>query len=148
MLDRNLRARLIFTAERYNRATRRPGAGGALGLAALSIYRCLLFRWGDRPAPTYRALRTATGHCVQTIAVAIRRLEAAGLVFVTRGTVRTPLGPRKVANRYAFPPCGQAQILIPRSPWIQSKPKTHLPPLETISAPLMEALGRLKDAMR
>ena len=147
MLDRNLRARLIWTAERYNRQTRQPGAGGALGLAALSIYRCLLFRFGDRPAPTYRALRTATGHCVQTIAVAIRRLEAAGLVFVTRGTVRTPLGPRKTANRYAFPAVCPL-ILIPREPLIQSKPKTHLPPLETISASLMEALGRLKEAMR
>ena len=146
MLDRNLRARLIWTAERYNRQTRRPGAGGALGLAALSIYRCLLFRFGDRPAPTYRALRTATGHCVQTIATAIRRLEAAGLVFVTRGTVRTPLGPRKAANRYSFPPVCPL-ILISRGPLVQSKPKKW-EPLETINPALRSALERLQLAMK
>jgi len=152
MLDRNLRARLIFTAERLNRATRRPQGGGALGLATLSIYRCLLFRFGDQPSPTYRAIRTATGHCVQTIAVAIRRLEAAGLLLVTRGSVRTRLGPRKVANAYGFPSGAPTSlILVSRVTLEQSKTKslrTPFPPLETLSASLMEALGKLKDAMR
>jgi len=148
VIDRNLRARLIWTAERLNRATRRPGGGGSLGLAALSIYRCLLFRWGDAPRPTYAAIKTATGHCVQTIAVAIRRLEAAGLLLVTRGSARTRLGPRKVANAYAFP----SVILVSREPKVQSKakeqPAVRFPPLEALSAPLLAALGRLQDAMK
>lgn len=146
MLDRNLRARLIFTAERLNRATRRPGAGGSLGLAALSIYRCLLFRWGENPRPSYRALRTATGHCVQTIAVAIKRLEAAGLLFVTRGTIRTRLGPRKCVNAYRFP-AAPPPILIPREPRLQSNPvrgsRGELPPLESLSPGLRAALANL-----
>jgi hypothetical protein len=88
-IDRNQRARLIFAAEAYERRTKPKGKrAGDLCQSGLQVLRCIAFRFLSVPKgaawPSYDALQTATGLCRQTIARAIRRLEAAGFLLVTR----------------------------------------------------------------
>lgn len=88
-IDRNQRARLIFAAEAYERRTKPQGKrAGALCQSGLQVLRCIAFRFLSVPKgeawPSYDALQAATGLCRQTIARAIRRLEAAGFLLVTR----------------------------------------------------------------
>ena len=67
-MDKNHRARIIFRAERLERATKAPGQrSGTLGQSGLALLRCLLFRFGDHVAPSYKAIQRATGFCCATI---------------------------------------------------------------------------------
>ena len=52
--------------------------------------------------PSYQAIREKTGFCTATIAGALKRLEASGLLRITRRLVRTPLGARQTSNAYSF----------------------------------------------
>lgn len=88
-LDRNGRARLLFLAERYERRTKEKGReNGALGNVGLEVLRALLFRFADRHSglcfPSYLTLQALTGRCRGAIAAAIKRLEKAGIIKVTR----------------------------------------------------------------
>jgi len=92
-LDRNDRARLVWHAEQLERRTKLPGRrNGVLGYTALAVLRALLFVFMNRKSgvtvPSYTALMCATGLCRQSIATAVARLEAAGLIRVTRRLVR------------------------------------------------------------
>jgi hypothetical protein len=107
-MDRNDRARLMYRAEAYERRTKRRGLpAGALGLTGIAVLRCIAFRFwnaGRRAAwPSYDALQRATGFCRQTIANAIKRLEASGIMLVTRraGWIGGRL--RREANVYRLP---------------------------------------------
>jgi hypothetical protein len=88
-LDRNGRARLLFLAEGLERRTKEKGRkNGALGSIGLEVLRALLFRFADRRTglcfPSYLTLQALTGRCRGAIAAAIRRLEHAGIIKVTR----------------------------------------------------------------
>lgn len=87
-LDRNGRARLIALAEGYERRTKMPGRKiGALGHVGLEVLRAMLFRFAggkSRCWPSYRALAVQTGRSIDAIAGALKRLEAAGFLVVTR----------------------------------------------------------------
>jgi hypothetical protein len=88
-LDRNDRARLIFLAEQLERRTKDKGRkNGVLGNVGLEVLRALLFRFADSKTglcfPSYLALQTLTGRCRGAIAAAVRRLEHAGIIRVTR----------------------------------------------------------------
>jgi len=88
-IDRNQRARLIFCAEAHERRTKQWGKrGGDLMPSGIQVLRCIAFRFLNlvRGAawPSYDALQEATGLCRQCIADAIKRLEAAGFLIVTR----------------------------------------------------------------
>jgi len=120
-LDRNARARLVWHAEQLERRTKLPGRrNGVLGYTSLAVLRALLFVFMNRQTgvtvPSYTALQCATGLCRQSIATALARLEAVGLVRVTRRLVRerrarvSPitgepelvLETRQTSNAYAF----------------------------------------------
>jgi predicted transcriptional regulator len=102
-LDRNERARLMFTAEALDRRTRRPRQhGGVLKRTGLAVLKALVFGFHNvatgRCDPGYDALARLAGVARSTVAMALKRLEAAGLVVRTRrqaGTVR-------FTNAYAF----------------------------------------------
>jgi len=88
-MDRNDRARLMYRAEAYERRTKRRALpSGALGYTGITLLRTLAFRYwnAERRAawPSYDELQRATGYCRQTIARAIRKLERAGFLLVTR----------------------------------------------------------------
>ncbi len=102
-LDRNARARLLFHAEALDRRTRRPGQhGGVLKRTGLAVLRALLFHFANvvtaRCDPGYDTLARASGCARSTVAVALRRLEAAGLLE----RVRRQVGMRRFSNAYIF----------------------------------------------
>jgi hypothetical protein len=110
--DRNERARIIFLAKALERRTKAPGArNGALGYVGLAVLEALLFRF-LRPSdglccPSYVVLMAATGHCKQSIANALARLEAAGIIKITRRLVREVID----AGGYAITVCRQGSNL-------------------------------------
>jgi hypothetical protein len=87
------RALVMDRAEALERSTKAPGQrDGVLGQSALMILRALLCHFLDtkngRCDPSYKQIQKQTGFCVQTIAVALKRLERAGILDITRRMVR------------------------------------------------------------
>ena len=103
-LDRNARARLLFHAEALDRRTRLPGQhGGVLKRTGLAVLRALLFSFANvvtgRCDPSFDTLAVASGCARSTVAVALGRLEAAGLLERVRRQVRMT----RFSNAYRFP---------------------------------------------
>ncbi len=116
-IDRNARARLMFHAEALDRRTHRPGQhGGCLKRTGLAVLKALLFGFANvitgRCDPGYDTLATAAGVARSTAAVALRRLEDAGLL--TR--IRRQVGLIRHSNAYVFPRI---------SPKSECRPQTH-----------------------
>ena len=92
-LDRNERARILALAEALERRTRPAGArNGVLGEIGLRVLRALVLRFVRASdgycAPSYTILQAATGLCRESIARSLQRLEAAGILHITRRLVR------------------------------------------------------------
>ncbi len=132
IVDRNERARLIFQAEALDRRTHQPGRhGGVLRRTGLAVLKALVFGFHNiatgRCDPSLDALARMAGCARSTVAEALKRLEAAGLVqrvarwraVAANGglvTVRT-------SNAYTFPTAGGAQK--PPETGSRSQPTTH-----------------------
>jgi len=111
-LDGNQRARILHSCEVMERKTKGKGCrNGILGIPAMMVLRCLLMRFHNRKTgvcfPSYDAIQEATGLCRQSIAVALQRLEAAGVLIITRRLIRvaSALGGaicQQMSNLYAF----------------------------------------------
>jgi hypothetical protein len=149
-LDRNDKARLLFRCELIERRTKRPGGrNGLLGIPAMMILRTLLLRFHGKSGlciPSYTTLQEATGLCRQSIATGIGKLEAAGVLQVTRRLVRyvDEIGAvcvRQGSNIYGFAmpperidlgPSSGVPRLFPRVYRIGAnhKPMQALPPFE------------------
>ena len=102
-IDRNARARLMVHAEALDRRTHQPGQhGGCLKRTALAVLRALLFHFANvitgRCDPSFDTLARAAGVARSTVAVALGRLEAAGLLE----RVRRQVGMRRFSNAYCF----------------------------------------------
>ena len=109
VLDRNARARLLHTAEILERATKAHGCrNGLISAPGLVVLRTLLLRFQNGATglccPSYAAIQKATGLCRQTIATAITKLEAVGILKVTRRLVR-------FVNAIGVSQCGQGSNL-------------------------------------
>jgi len=91
-LENDERALVMDRAEALERRTKHPGQrDGVLGQSALTILRALLFHFlgkNGRLDPSYKKIQAYTGFCVQTIAVALKRLERAGILEIHRRIVR------------------------------------------------------------
>jgi hypothetical protein len=87
-LDRNDRARVLWLAESLERRTKAPGRkNGALGAVGVEMLRALFKRtnWASGICfPSYACLQTMTGRCRATVATALKRLEAAGIIRIIR----------------------------------------------------------------
>lgn len=105
-LDRNQKAKLLHMAERLERVTKRKGRrNGVLGIPAMIVLRTLLLKFHGQAGlccPSYSTLQRATGLCRQSIANAVARLRAAGLLRVTGRLVRTADRFRQTSNLYSF----------------------------------------------
>ena len=106
-IDRNGRVRVFAEAEALELRTKAKGQkSGVLKQSGLTVLRCLLFTFCAIPTgrccPSYEAIREKTGYCTSTIAGALHRLEAAGILRITRRLIRTPQGARQTSNAYAF----------------------------------------------
>jgi hypothetical protein len=146
LMDRNHRAQIIWRAERLERATKAKGCvNGDLGLTGLALLRILLFRFGDCPTPSYKALRRASGLCIDTISKALKRLAAAGIISIERRWHRTRLGPRRLTNQYGFQ--AQLSLILPRGEPKQPIERRFLSarfvPFERLAGPLRFALDAL-----
>ena len=87
------RALVMDRAEALERSTKAKGQrDGVLGQSALMVLRALLCHFLDtksgRCDPSYKQIQKQTGFCVQTIAVALKRLERAGILDITRRIAR------------------------------------------------------------
>ncbi len=103
-IDRNARARLLFHAEALDRRTRLPGQhGGILKRTGLAVLRALLCHFANvataRCDPSFDTLARAAAVSRSTVAVALGRLEAAGLLE----RVRRQVGRVRYTNAYRFP---------------------------------------------
>jgi hypothetical protein len=83
------RALVMDRAEALERSTKAFGQrDGVLGQSALMVLRALLFHFFDPKSgqldPSYKQIQKQTGFCVQTIAVALKRLERAGILEIRR----------------------------------------------------------------
>jgi hypothetical protein len=87
------RAQILERAEALERSTKAPGQrDGVLGQSALMILRALVCHFLDtksgRCDPSYKQIQKQTGFCVQTISLALKRLERAGILDITRRIAR------------------------------------------------------------
>jgi hypothetical protein len=87
------RALVMDRAEALERSTKAKGRrDGVLGQSALRVLRAFLFHFLDQDSgkldPSYKKIRKETGFCVQTIAVALKRLERAGILEIRRRLAR------------------------------------------------------------
>ena len=103
-IDRNARARLMVHAEALDRRTHQPGQhGGVLKRTGLAVLKALLFGFANivtgRCDPSFDTLARAAGVAHSTVAVALRRLEEAGLL----ARVRRQVGMTRSSNAYRFP---------------------------------------------
>ena len=137
-IDRNARARLLFQAEALDRRTHQPGQhGGCLKRTGLAVLRALLFTFANvvtgRCDPGYDTLARAAGVARSTVAVALARLEAAGLIVRTRRQV----GVVRLTNAYAF----KASEI----PWSENRPQTTN---KTFEQPKTAKTGPVGERMR
>lgn len=121
-LDRNARAKLLMLAESLERRTKAKGRrNGALGATGLAVLRALVLRFANGRTglccPSLTQLQACTGLCRQAICDALARLEASGLLKITRRIVRTAVervsaltglperftGTVQASSLYAFP---------------------------------------------
>jgi hypothetical protein len=109
-LDRNERARILFMAKALERATKPAGGrNGVLGEIGLRVLEVLLWRFHRAKdgycAPSYTCLQAATGLCRQSIANALKRLEASGILKIARRLVREVIDgvmvTRQASNLYS-----------------------------------------------
>lgn len=134
-LDRNAKAKILALAESLERRTKAPGRrNGVLSLIGLRVLRVLLMGFHNHGnglcCPSYRAIRDRTGLCQQSIANALARLEAAGVLVIVRRLVREAvdrispitglperyIGTVSTSSLYAFkvPAAYAAHLAIPR----------------------------------
>lgn len=88
-MSRAERARRFANAERFDRATKRPGRhGGIIGRTGLLVYRTLLFGFFNLKTgqldPSYDAIAKRAGLCRKAVWAALNRLRALGLIDWTR----------------------------------------------------------------
>lgn len=111
-LDRTQKARIIFVAEQRERASKAKGKrDGIIGQSGLAILRLLLNRFHNaqngRCDPSYLKLQEISGFCVQTISLALKRLEKAGVLKIVRRLERVIRNGRtaceQISNAYLFP---------------------------------------------
>jgi hypothetical protein len=122
-LNRDERGRLVRQAEQIELRSKGKGQrNGILGQTGLAVLRVLVFKFSNRLSglciPSYTSIMEATGFCRQTVAKAIRALEACGLVKAVRrlvrrmidGVVRAVQG----SNVYSFRLGGTVQLQFSR----------------------------------
>jgi DNA-binding transcriptional ArsR family regulator len=130
-LNRDERGRLLRQAEQLERRSKGKGKrSGLLGLTGLAVLRALVLRFANRESglciPSYSKIQEVTGFARQTIAKALRALEAAGILKVVRRLVRrlveradgsSYVGTVQASNAYSFKLGGVVAIN-----WVSRKP--------------------------
>ena len=128
----------MFQAEALDRRTHEPGQhGGCLKRTGLAVFRALLFTFANcltgRCDPSFDTLARSAGVARSTLAVALKRLEATGLLTRTRRQA----GPIRFTNVYRFN--------VSKTAWSDSRPQTTNQPIEQLKS---AKTGPVSDRMR
>lgn len=151
-LDRNGRIRLMRAAEAFDRNTHAPREhGGLLKRTGLEVLRTLLFTFANvvsgRCDPSYGAIAEACGMARSTVALALKRLAACGLIVIRRRAtrVRARFGVvlRQASNAYSFP-----AIVVESDSRAETTTKDSSKRTEALANPALQlALERLGAAV-
>lgn len=144
-IDRNERVRIIYRAEAYERKSKMKGRpGGALGLTGIALLRIIIFRYFNVAKgaawPSYDELQRVSGFARQTIADAIKRLERAGFLLVTRRAGWNGQRIVRETNLYRLPLTAPA---LPESLAVERQPK-----IQELSDGLRAAFDALAQRMK
>jgi hypothetical protein len=109
--------RLWHRARDFDRGTHQPGHhGGALGHTGLAVLHALIFDFLNhrtgRLDPSYAAIAQKAGVCVRTVATALQRLKALGILNWVRRCAERWSGGRFVLEQET-----NAYAVLPESQW-------------------------------
>jgi hypothetical protein len=129
--------RLWHRARDFDRQTRRDGRhGGAVGHAALQVFHTLIFDFlnyaSGRLDPSYAAIARKANVCQRTVATALKRLRALGMLNWVRRCAET----RREDGRFMLEQETNAYAVLPAVQW-----RGYTPPL----APPAPAAGTWGD---
>jgi hypothetical protein len=119
--------RLWHRARDFDRGTHQPGQhGGALGHTGLAVLHALVFDFLNhrtgRLDPSYAAIAAKAGVCVRTVATALQRLKALGILNWVRRCAE-----RWADGRFVLEQESNAYGLLPESQWRGYRPPTEPP---------------------
>jgi hypothetical protein len=119
--------RLWHRARGFDRVTHEPGRhGGALGHTALAVLHALIFDFLNhrtgRLDPSYAAIAAKAGVCVRTVAAALQRLKARGILNWVRRCAESWRDGRFVLEQET-----NAYAVLPESHWRGYRPPPEPP---------------------
>jgi hypothetical protein len=139
-------ARLWHRARDFDRGTHEPGRhGGAVGHAGLAVLHALIFDFLNhrtgRLDPSYTAIAQKAGVCVRTVASALQRLKALGILnWVRRCAERWQDG------RFVLEQDTNAYAVLPESQWrgyrSPAEPPAPLPGTWGEPPPMLSAVAQ------
>jgi hypothetical protein len=126
-LAKKAAVRLWYRARDFDRGSHEPGKhGGAVGHTALAVLHALIFDFLNhrtgRLDPSYAAIAAKAGVCVRTVASALARLKALGILAWVRRCAE-----RWVEGRFVLEQQSNAFGLLPESQWRGYRPPAEPP---------------------
>ena len=120
-------ARLWHRARDFDRGTHQPGHhGGALGHTGLAVLHALIFDFLNhrtgRLDPSYAAIAQKAGVCVRTVASALQRLKALGILNWVRRCAE-----RWADGRFVLEQETNAYAVLPETQWRGYRPPQEPP---------------------
>jgi hypothetical protein len=137
-LAKKAAVRLWHRARDFDRGTHQPGHhGGALGHTGLAVLHALIFDFLNhrtgRLDPSYAAIAAKAGVCVRTVATALQRLKALGILNWVRRCAE-----RWADGRFVLEQETNAYAVLPESQW-----RGYLAPQEPPAAPWPDTWGAI-----
>jgi hypothetical protein len=126
-LAKKAAVRLWHRARDFDRGTHQPGHhGGAVGHTGLAVLHALIFDFlcfrTGRLDPSYAAIAAKAGVCVRTVATALQRLKALGILNWVRRCAE-----RWTDGRFVLEQETNAYAVLPESQWRGWRPPQEPP---------------------
>jgi hypothetical protein len=126
-IPRKAAVRLWHRARDFDRGSHQPGHhGGALGHTGLAVLHALIFDFLNhrtgRLDPSYAAIAAKAGVCVRTVASALQRLKALGILNWVRRCAE-----RWADGRFVLEQDTNAYAVLPESQWRGYRPPAEPP---------------------
>ena len=126
-MAKKVAVRLWHRARDFDRGTHQPGHhGGAVGHTGLAVLHALIFDFLNhrtgRLDPSYAAIAAKAGVCVRTVASALARLKALGILNWVRRCAE-----RWADGRFVLEQDTNAYAVLPESQWRGYRPPQEPP---------------------
>jgi hypothetical protein len=126
-LAKKAAVKLWHRARDFDRGTHQPGHhGGVLGHTGLAVLHALIFDFlnfrSGRLDPSYAAIAAKAGVCVRTVATALQRLKALGILNWVRRCAE-----RWADGRFVLEQETNAYAVLPESQWRGYRPPQEPP---------------------